>query len=788
MINGLTIERLKFTNCSSPLNRSIPSLFLRSFTANQCRLSTVLNTIFSNVQATIEDVDLSDNKIVTIPLFGTLPRLKTLNLNKNLIKTIPEQVFNGMVNLRHLRLAENQICDLDGNVLNEVKNTLETLDLSGNCLIAVPAPNIRNSIRLTTLYLTGNKLAKIEKMHFMNLPLLREVQLAENQLTFIDGMAFMNVPKLQILNLNQNLLTNFDISRLQAFKDLEVLDVSKNKLLKVPSVKDMLKLKYLRLDGNLIETVDTLTFSNLPSLQLLSLQENRIEMVARNAFDSLDKLMILLLANNSLKTIEMGMLDGMRHLQQINLRNNTLREIEATAFSSLLEITSIDLSNNQIERISKASFDGLSKLFWLDLSDNRLKSFEQGTFGKRIANLILNGNDLQCDKNLDWFLEYLVINRVRTFLAFQPEITCSGPEESRGIPLRDFLIKKANETVIPSSSTPNFLQQALLKSLLGNLKTNNPIPTPIQTPIPRSSSSGTLQSQNTLSSMDPITLISRLSETDLDRFIQAMPSLQVSLPGLGNVDLSKLDPSVIKYVLKGGTIPGVSKETTDAVMRQALQKMMQNVQATQSQPQPQPQQTTERRKNQLPMQRIGTAFSPNFLTQNSHQQKLPLPNSEWAHRSGFLANNGNENFQLMQLLPPGYDISKIPAQVIQAVTRGEVPDIKLLPSDLQEYLKVNSEKLLETFSKQVSNVSLNDLLAKMPNFDRPELETFEPYDINMISHELHKEDEEKQKDQNIRIYTAICLGLVAVITCIVLGFLYVHMKRQSTRNSSFSSH
>lgn len=37
---------------------------------------------------------------------------------------------------------------------------------------------------------------------------------------------------------------------------------------------------------------------------------------------------------------------------------------------------------------------------------------------------------------------------------------------------------------------------------------------------------------------------------------------------------------------------------------------------------------------------------------------------------------------------------------MEAITRGEVPDLNLLPEDLQEHLKLHSNKMLSMFSDQ----------------------------------------------------------------------------------------
>ncbi|VDN27069.1 unnamed protein product [Cylicostephanus goldi] len=126
--------------------------------------------------------------------------------------------------------------------------------------------------KLTSLNLSGNKINNFE---LMNLPELKELRLHGNVLNIIHPMAFMNVPQLQYLYMRDNLIGSLDGNRLQAFRNLEILDVTNNLLQKLPELKDLTNLKQVRLDGNLIEKVETLAFSNNPKLQLISLQVSR---------------------------------------------------------------------------------------------------------------------------------------------------------------------------------------------------------------------------------------------------------------------------------------------------------------------------------------------------------------------------------------------------------------------------------------------------------------------------------------------------------------------------------
>lgn len=86
---------------------------------------------------------------------------------------VAEKSLEGLQQLRQLRLENNKICSLSPydfffsqllifrNALNETKQILELLDMSGNCLTSVPAQNLRNSARLMYLDMSDNKISEV---------------------------------------------------------------------------------------------------------------------------------------------------------------------------------------------------------------------------------------------------------------------------------------------------------------------------------------------------------------------------------------------------------------------------------------------------------------------------------------------------------------------------------------------------------------------------------------------------------------------------------------------------
>lgn len=70
--------------------------------------------------------------------------------------------------------------------------------------------------------------------------------------------------------------------------------------------------------------------------------------------------------------------------------------------------------------------------------------------------------------------------------------------------------------------------------------------------------------------------LSQLAATaNISQLIRSMPSMLVNIPGLGQIDISKLPPSLIEHVLRGGQVPGVPQEALDSVLRQYAGRLRQ---------------------------------------------------------------------------------------------------------------------------------------------------------------------------------------------------------------------
>ncbi|CAB03182.1 Leucine-rich repeat-containing protein egg-6 [Caenorhabditis elegans] len=823
------IDELHILNGTDVKIESLPFNGLRTIAILNSTLQSFSPTAWRHVEATIEHITINGNELKTVPVFGNLSTLMSMNLNSNQISSIPDKAFNGLSALTQLRLENNAICDFPPKSLDAVKASLVLLDVSGNCLDAIPAQILRNAANLMYLDLGSNNISEINNFELMNLPFLRELRVQNNTLRRIHPMAFMNVPQLQYLYLQDNIISTLDGNRLQGFKNLEVLDVSNNALYALPSLKDLPNLKQVRVDGNLITKIETLAFSNNPNLQLISVQNNNIVQISRNSFESLDKLVVLLVGNNSLAKIERGMFDGMKNLQQLSIRNNTLTALDASSFAQLAHLTTLDLGHNKIHDIEEGTFDKLSKLFWLDLSNNKISGFKTSVFKKKISNILLDGNQLICDESFNEFLTYLIANKVRTFLPFQQEIMCHGPEKYAGVRLKDLMMKKANETLsegsrllgVPQGSNQHSLLSSFLPSLgpLGTLNgaggaaiplvntLTNTIPALRSIPgfggnIPVGTGASSVPNKNLNDAIEgftgPLVRFATGGQpvaSDIEQLIRSIPNMVVNVPGFGDIDLSKMDPTMIQYVLNGGQIPGIDKATLDKIVKQTMNKMHTAAAANLAGNPVEGQEKVLPPLDKLPSGLVTQVMSGEPLPGlNENQTKIimeyythqmpgmdGIPARPVESQGNTTANNmfNPAMFDLLKMLPPGYNLSKIPMEVIAAVTRGEVPDMRLLPEDLLEHFKQHTTSLTSMFAGATAkNISIEEILEKLPVFVRPELSTFVPYDINELTSEMVLEQEQNERHRNIRIITAIALAFVGAVTVVVIIFFVNYTKKQ----------
>lgn len=284
--------------------KAFEGFFVKKLDLSNSDLTEVDPQAFKGLENVLQILYLKRNRLRDVPTeaLSGLTGLLQLDLSNNSIGSLATEILFNVPKLYDLNLADNHICKAYKDAFKNVKYSLQTLNLGGNCLTKVPASALRGFQQLLALHLHNNRIPQLEPLQFMNMPALYLVNLAGNEIQKLHRQAFLNVPNLKFLYLGDNLIEEIEPLQFRPFETLELLDLSRNRLVRIPSQ----------------------AFSDMPRLAQLYLTGNRIEQVEGSAFAN-SSLVILLLNDNRLHQVTAEMFFGLGGLQQFSLRHNRVR-------------------------------------------------------------------------------------------------------------------------------------------------------------------------------------------------------------------------------------------------------------------------------------------------------------------------------------------------------------------------------------------------------------------------------------------------------------------------------
>ncbi len=183
---------------------------------------------------------LGMNELTSIPsAFEVLTQITELDLSRNKITEIPENLFVSYTNLTDLNLDFTRIKKLPDSIGN-CKN-LKNLSINRSFLIELPS-TIGKLENLIKMVIRRSKLAKLPS-EIGNLAQLQELCVSDSQLKKLPD-EICKLMKLKDLDVSKNALTHLP-SDLSQLTNLTNLDASNNQLQELPKTLDMQHLKKL---------------------------------------------------------------------------------------------------------------------------------------------------------------------------------------------------------------------------------------------------------------------------------------------------------------------------------------------------------------------------------------------------------------------------------------------------------------------------------------------------------------------------------------------------------------
>jgi Leucine-rich repeat (LRR) protein len=261
----------------------------------------------------LEYLDASNCSLETFPTLDNMKNLQELDLSKNNIKKIAEDVFAGLENLHSLNLSENPITIYPSDL--EKINLLKKLDLSETKIKELPeyVGNLQYLEELTLpLQIIGFPQSFI---HLKNLKTLvandfpdhfRELNNLETLIISSGKMEEISSYLTQLISLKTLVINNCrslkklpeNLGNLESLKELQI--TGNTSLEYLPnSIFDLKDLKTLNLyNNNLKYFPDKL--ANFPRLEILTLGNNKLEHMPYSVF-KLNNLIDFTIENNPLE-------------------------------------------------------------------------------------------------------------------------------------------------------------------------------------------------------------------------------------------------------------------------------------------------------------------------------------------------------------------------------------------------------------------------------------------------------------------------------------------------------
>ncbi|XP_071839237.1 uncharacterized protein [Apostichopus japonicus] len=181
------------------------TIYLENIIFSRNQLTKLENGTFRGPEHHLVRLFLDNNRLIevhSLTLHG-LRKLQTLTFSDNLIRYLPDNLFNDLTDLRHLHLRGNKLTYLDVNIFKGLSK-LKSIYLDRNRLGSIPAGVFDGLTSLYSVDLSNNHLQSIPQPTDLGLLHgLQSIYLNENYFTMSDSIIlFLNTSDILILGGN----------------------------------------------------------------------------------------------------------------------------------------------------------------------------------------------------------------------------------------------------------------------------------------------------------------------------------------------------------------------------------------------------------------------------------------------------------------------------------------------------------------------------------------------------------------------------------------------------------
>ncbi|XP_033102387.1 toll-like receptor 13 [Anneissia japonica] len=365
---------------------------------------------------------LKDNSISALSgySFNTTPNLTFLDLSQNILISIDENAFAGLVRLQVLNIAVQKTIK---KISRKWFNGLTQLTVGRLTFIKAEAIDdyaFSDNSDIEEIHLDSNVLKDIPSHLFQHLPKLKTIQLCCNLLTEIDGEPFFGSNHVEEIQLYSNSINKLNENAFKSMKNISLINLNDNQL-----SSDYIPIQ---------------TFRGLKRLTKLYLYTNNLKTIKKEWFQDLTSLEILDASFNSVTTLDDNVFKNCLNLKVIVLSHNLLNKVPSTLFRGLPNLLTVTCSHNQIDNIGDDAFQGSNQISSLLFDNNVFKTVSK-SFGLQhlhnLEDISFYTNPFQCNCDLVWFISWLQSNDVRPYVYNFDDVICNGPPKLALRPLLD---------------------------------------------------------------------------------------------------------------------------------------------------------------------------------------------------------------------------------------------------------------------------------------------------------------------------------------------------------------
>lgn len=193
------------------------------------------------------------------------------------------------------------------------------------------------------------------------------------------------------------------------------VECTEKNLITIPEGIDT-ETQLLDISGNNLQILAKETFVKLSllDLQKVYLRNCSIGQIDDGALSGLSNVVDLDLSKNLITSIPSSIFEDVPNLRNISLANNPIQKIDPLAFRNAGSLTKLDLSHCQIKTIAPRAFEGVEYLELLRLNDNKLSELRMKTVDSLsgLHGIELHDNPWYCDCSLRKLKIWLVEKNV----------------------------------------------------------------------------------------------------------------------------------------------------------------------------------------------------------------------------------------------------------------------------------------------------------------------------------------------------------------------------------------